>query len=58
MFQKNFLRYFTSSVINVTNGGLTSLESIYLNKKTIILPQTKKKISFPVIYLRKQKLLI
>ena len=30
--KKNFLRYFTSSVINVTNGGLTSLESIYLNK--------------------------
>ena len=40
--KKNFLKYFTSSVLNVTNGGLTSLESIYLNKKTIILPQTKK----------------
>ena len=38
---KFFLRYFNSSIINITNGGLTSIEALYLKKKIIMVPQTK-----------------
>ncbi|MDA8841776.1 hypothetical protein N9N38_03475 [Candidatus Pelagibacter bacterium] len=50
---KFFLKYFNSSIINITNGGLTLIEALYLRKKIIIIPQTKYEKKFSN-YLKKK----
>ena len=50
---KFFLKYFNSSIINITNGGLTLIEALYLRKKIIIIPQTSYEKKFSN-YLKKK----
>jgi hypothetical protein len=50
---KFFLKYFNSSIINITNGGLTLIEALYLRKKIIVIPQTKYEKKFSN-YLKKK----
>lgn len=50
---KFFLKYFNSSIINITNGGLTLIEALYLRKKIIIIPQTRYEKKFSD-YLKKK----
>ena len=50
---KFFLKYFNSSIINITNGGLTLIEALYLRKKIIVIPQTEYEKKFSN-YLKKK----
>ena len=54
--QKKFLQDFITSDYCIVNGGMTMIESIFLKKKCIILPQTKDEKKFTQ-YLKKKKII-
>lgn len=53
---KNYFKYFKISKLCITNAGNTLIEGLYLNKKCIVEPQTKKEIKFAK-YLKKKNMI-